>query len=1097
MGQLTKDDLRGFIVPYQLTKENIWTSESTFTQDEFFASTPIPDKPSKMTVKATGNPTAAADYQIITRRAGINRSGRFSVRNNTDSNTIEYGNDAPSSISYLETLAFKQTSIAGETGIFPDTLSFEDGTLITACQYKDLSSPVQREIKVFKRDRLGNVTSTSVFQWDTITGITQNAPPAICKLDDGSILLIFPFEKDNFLTFHVYRSIDRGSTFEKASLNAVNHNIEVGSSASQYLLKKIKLASCNGQVLLLVETFFNTATNAQNRLFQFASVDGGASFKLVTEEDKLDDYSFASINLFVRNNQFVVSYIASLTQVHYMVLPHAFYQIQDLRGSTKFQIAATRVALASGTDLAMENADLCSWVSDSNDVWLAFHEHSNDWISLSFTQNGTTFKGDETGINTRVLFFMDIQTSLNHVFLKNMSAVSYLGGSVMACNFSAQTSVSGDSLTLLFLGNYSTAPSLNARTTTREEQTQFNRKSFYYQYLPFETPPNTSEATTTGTGTEDLSIANTLRVQVSSAQTDRKYEYSIPDSLEGGYVKAIIYNVDIGTGVNKGRGYIEVTSTQLSKLKSGVKVLFEETHFYIYDSVSGALLATISQNNIAGTEIFIAIRFTSATVFYKNMSNDNLRKYAVALDTTTLSTTASASTHLVTASFGIEGSPSSGNSTSQFKMFLIGGGDRVGENIVSQNQSELAFRPFPDTGNSLYIEDSIKIAVQNGVTYHGENWNLLPESQFPIDNVFHRVSPTPRVYWKSETVSSGSKSSERIAFNLDKSGSSNVTELGNDIFALHLGNINFRTFTIQYHNGVSWVPLSSIDTSVNMNHGYVVKGLTLIQDKTNVINQNYYFFNELKDFVVECTVGGVASYHKIVSNTEGVFGNSDAKICKILLDSAPSGNGTLKIIPSSVSVAISLNGIQASSWAVFIDTQETIDKNFRIGHLTLGSVAITGTQYSKGRKILIESGSITTEQPNRTSFTRVVAPVRRKVDIAWSDGVDLSNFYNNNPDPDYYKSSSSGGALAVSNYQDAPYLMEGLLTFLQGNQLPLVYLPAITTASDTRIFNRRSEHILSTIEGDISIESVTGDELRGDGKGEVMRVGTITLQEVV
>ncbi len=1097
MPQLSKNDLRGFLVPYKLTKDHVWSSQSTFTQDEFFASTPKAENPSKMTIKATGSPQATADYQVITREAGINRSARFSIRNNTDSNTIEYGNDAPSSISYIETLAFKQTGIAGETGLFPSTLSFEDGTLLVATQYKDLASPIQREIKVYRRDKDGNVTNTTVYQWQTLTGITQNAPPSLCALDDGSVLLIFPFEKDNFLSFHVYRSTDRGATFSIASLNVVDYNIEVGSGASQYLLKGIKAASCNGQVLLLVETFFNTATNAQNRLFQFVSVDGGGSFKLVTESLKLDDSAYASVNLIVRNNQFCIAYIGSLTQVHYMTLPHAFYQIQDMKASGKFEIAATRTALAGGSDLAMTDADLCLWLDDSNDIWLAFHEHSNDWIGLAFSVDGFTFKGEQTGVNTRVLFFMDIQTSLNHVYLKNMTAVSYLGGSVMACNFSAQTSVSGDSLSLLFLGSYSTQPSLNIRSTTREEKTPFNRKSFYYQYLPFETPPNTSEATTTGTGTENLSIANTLRVQVTSAQTDRKYEYTIPDSTEGGYVKSVIYDVSIGTGANKGRGYIEVTSTQLSKLKSGVKILFEESHFYIYDSVSGALLATVGQNNVTGTEVFIAVRFTSATVWYKNMGNDNLRKYTVALDTTTLATTASASTHLVSASFGIEGSPSTGTAISKFKMFFVGGSDRVGENIISQDNDEIAYRSFPDIGNRLYIDDKINIAVQNGVSYFNDSWQLLPESQNPIDNVFHLVSPTPRNFWVSSSVGSGSKSSERIAFNLDKSGSSNVTELGNDIIGLHLGNINFRMFKLQYHNGVSWVNIADVDTSSGMNHGYVKRGLTIIQDKTNVVNQSYYFFNELKGFVAECTVGATVTYHRIVSNSEGVFGNSNAKACTILLESAPSGNGTVKIIPTSVTVAVSLNGIQASSWAVFIDTQETIDLNFRIGHLSLGPIAITGTQYSRGRQILIESGAITTEQPDRTAYTKIVSPVRRRVDLAWSDGVDISAFYDNNPDPDFYKSSSTGGSLAVSNYQDAPYLMEGLLTYLQGNQLPLVYLPAITTASDLRIFNRRAEHLLATIEGDISIESVTGDELRGDGQGEVMRVGTITVQEVV
>ena len=1096
MAQLTKADLRGFLVPYRLTKENIWTAESTYTEDDYFASTPTAATPSKMTIKATGNPISTADFQVLTRRAGINRSAGFSIRNNADSNTIEYGNDSPSSISYLETLTYKTGGAAGDIGLYPSTLSFDDGTLLTACQYTNLAAGINRSVYVFRRDKDGNVSSTSIFAYSTaeLSLVSQSTNPALCKLDDGSVLLAFPYEDGTQITFRIYRSTDRGATFELASKNAVDYYIPVGSGGSDYLLKGVKMASCNGQVMLLVETYFNTATNAQNRLFQFTSVDGGGNFKLVTESDKLDDYAFAGVNLMVRNNQFIVSYVGSLTEIHYMILPHAFYQIQDMRGSAKYITAVTAAALGTGTDLAIENADLCTWIDDSNDIWLAFHDLNTDSIRFAFSEDENTFYSS-TLLST--LFFMETRAGTAHTYIKNIDAVSYLGGSILAFNWSTNTAITGDSLGVLFLGGYSNNPSLDTKNDFLK-QNAYNRKTYTFTYLPLETPPNLNSLTTTGTGTEDLLTAGFLNVNVAFPQSDRKYLWTGSNAQNGGYVKAIFYDVAIGSGADVGQTYIEVTHTGVTKLKSGIKILARASQFTIIDSISGASLATITQNSFTGTEIFIAINTNTATVWYKSMSNDNLRKYTVALDTTTLSTVAAASSFILTAEFGIDNFPTVGTAKVKFKAFLVGSDNAVGKNLISQNSDELSFRAYPDTGNFLYLDDKINIAVQNGVTYHGENWQILPESTYPIDNIFHLVSPTPRNYWISDSVGSGAKSAERIAFNLDKSGSSNVTELGNDIIGVHLGNINFRTFSLQYHNGVSWVTKSAIDTSENMHHGYVLRGLTLIQDKTNVVDQNYYFYNELKGYVAECTVGATVTYHKIVSNTEGVFGNSNAKICTILLETAPTGNGTVKIIPSDVTIAISLNGIQAAAWAILIDAQETIDLNFRIGHLSMGPIAITGTQYSRGRQILIESGSITTEQPDRTAYTRTVAPIRRKVDISWSDGVDISGFYDNNPDPDYYKSSSSGGALAVSNYQDAPYMMEGLLTYLQGNQLPLVYLPALSTSDDTRVFNRRAEHMLATIEGDISIESVTGDELRGNGDGgEVMRIGTITVQEVV
>ena len=194
--QITKADLRGFLIPYKLTKDNVWTAQSTFTEQEYFCSSPVPAVPSKMTMKGTGNPSSSADYQVITREAGINRSAKFSIKNNTDSSSIEYGNDASSSIRYMETLTYKTGAMTGDIGLYPSTLSFEDGTLLTACQYQDLSVAGTRSIKVYKRDKDGNVTSTIVFSYTTagLSLVTQGTYPSLCKLDDGSVLMAIPFE---------------------------------------------------------------------------------------------------------------------------------------------------------------------------------------------------------------------------------------------------------------------------------------------------------------------------------------------------------------------------------------------------------------------------------------------------------------------------------------------------------------------------------------------------------------------------------------------------------------------------------------------------------------------------------------------------------------------------------------------------------------------------------------------------------------------------------------------------------------------------------------------------------------------------------------
>jgi hypothetical protein len=61
-----------------------------------------------------------------------------------------------------------------------------------------------------------------------------------------------------------------------------------------------------------------------------------------------------------------------------------------------------------------------------------------------------------------------------------------------------------------------------------------------------------------------------------------------------------------------------------------------------------------------------------------------------------------------------------------------------------------------------------------------------------------------------------------------------------------------------------------------------------------------------------------------------------------------------------------------------------------------------------------------------------------------------------------------------------------------------MYLPRISrSANITEILNRRQNHIMVTIQGEVSEESVLGSEFSGDIGGEVFRVGSMVLRELI
>ena len=95
--------------------------------------------------------------------------------------------------------------------------------------------------------------------------------------------------------------------------------------------------------------------------------------------------------------------------------------------------------------------------------------------------------------------------------------------------------------------------------------------------------------------------------------------------------------------------------------------------------------------------------------------------------------------------------------------------------------------------------------------------------------------------------------------------------------------------------------------------------------------------------------------------------------------------------------------------------------------------------------------------------------------------------------------SNQTGAEPIAVQNDAPDLMIGFLKYVQGAKKHFVYLPNITkstsSSEDKRYLWSEKEQALVTLDNDVQIEHVVGDELQSQA-GEVFRIATITLREV-
>lgn len=1084
MPLLTKDVLRGFLVPFGFTSSDLWSAQQTTTKEEPFADYPTPNSNSKMFVGASGECDTDTEFSVITSRAGVPTTAEFKLRNEeAGASTALYGCNQDFVFQRFE-IVKEETASAKYSE--PDAISFENGTILTCYEVFDPTTTTFT-IEVTSTTRTGVSSSVSV--------CTGALFPTMVRIDKETILLIVFIEEEDKTNIDVYRSTNFGSSWSLISNSALL--TEINTASGEYDVRKARTAFLNGQILLLIELFsFDGSHTNKNQIMQYASVDGGGNFVKVTTDAEITTNSFHRPSLFLNKDRFCVSYIAATDEIHFMVLPHAFFSVQSLRTAAKFTKAnagGSAGDFASGTDANMADGELSAWSAYDQTINITVKDVSDNAIVAMYGLNDTDFFSMLTNSSPTTqpsVYFGDTTESMNR-----FKALTLLGGSVLVCN--TTQSATGDGVFLYYLGGYTniTYPQTAAYNSAT---IPIYRQNNTFVYIPVDVPSASSQLSKTGTGTETLNTGFT-QLQVTSAQNDLKITRTQARSrnINSVTVRYVYRVVSAGSGATVANSFLRIETEESGGNLCVVEVELKETQIRVLDVSTGtpSTIATIAHDNRVDSEIIATIYEGKCAVYYRTRTSAEyeLKEFSTGVFNHTLAVSATGATSQTKVIFGIDGSPTTGTAEARVYELAVSDGYGIG-NMTAIDSGSSVGKKYSSKFKT-YAYEGVSVFASGGSTYVNEEWKIEATSQNTIDNIFYDISPSKRVFYRSASVSSGASiSAERIPLQIDAA----ATDIGNDIIGFHLSGINFKDFQVQYWNGAAWVTLHTFESSSGMKHGFVCSGKALKQDTTNVIDQSYYFFNELKGYTVRLESGPTVEFFTIVSNSEGGFGNVSGKKSTIILDGSPTlSSGTVFIIPSECTAVCNLNGIDASAWAINIQAQSTIHDQFRLSLLVVGSVVISGTQYSKGRNITIEAGNITTTTPDRTRYSRVVAPEQRTVQIAWSDGVDVSAFYNTNPDPDYFESSSDASAEPVAVYQDVPYLIEGVLRQCQGSHNPVVYLPVIRTDNDNRLFNRRDQHMLSLIDSEISIDSITGSENTGNSEGEVFRIATMSLIEVL
>lgn len=1095
MSNVTPTYMRGFLVPLDLGSDNVWKAQSTYSTASERAGDPIPAQNSPMQLVAKGQQSGNSNLTIETKSPGFAGYGAGFVFTDNQA-AVTFGRDPQNSLSRFQNLRFSSTSAI----IYqhPFALDTGDGDLLVSYAKKQAPS---RTVEVDTWDVGDTVSNTTVYtESSTITG--YDLLSSMCILSDGSYLLCHIAGDSESVNIKTYSSTD-GSTWTKRADKALQDEILIGtttgsgSSFQNHNLKRLRIAQSNGVVLLLLESVWNdTSATKRNRVLQYASTDLGGTFRKITTDTEIDDHSFHSIDLYTEGGLFRVGFYGD-KDPSFMTLPSAFTSIHALRSAGAFIVVDGSIS-CNGTDDFMEDGELSIWTDEGashhliarasslsvGDFRIYWSQDSLEWRKMGQDINGAG----------RALRTGDANSQVN-----NIKAITWTGKTVIVCESVSTTT--NHSISRLSMGGYSSV-TLPASALAQSAIAEWNRLSYAYSYPGLDLFSNYTGVTKTAiSGGEAL---NSLGVENANAEywTTNPSLTGLPISDINGkglIVHARISRMTGGNNTTSVRGIllkIDDTTTDYE-----IEVRVNATELIVRDGNAGSNVITLGSLSLGDVELLIGLSSGTVTLYYRDVDNENNRKTWIDAGTySSLTDGGGGASALHRVRWGHLAYSGAGSLDTTWSSISFAQGFQISEQIHTfTNPDDLMHRAYPTINRFAFVADNVSISTADGQTYLADEYTITPDSSFSINNVFYANAPTPRVTWKSQSVTSGNVPENFIALKLNPDTTVHKDEaLPNDILGLHLSGYNFRTAKIEYYSSGSWTVLDTFSTCIQTVAN--VDGRTLRGD-SSASNRPYFRYNECAGYRVRIqTAAEDFVFRTVVSNSEGVFGGTPTgtKQAVLLLDedvTITGANANIEIIPKSMTLLINLEGQKVEALGLRITAQTTLENDFRIGLLHLGAAVIPGKQYQRGRTISISSGTETTETQSGVIYARNYRPSRRLFRIAWTEGIDISELQGDNPNPDYWIADvASGQPVAIAN--DVPDLLQGLLDYLQGEKTPLVYLPLITQTDDPRELLRENEQALVMLTGDVQVENVLGDELVTSG-GELMRIATLTLQEII
>jgi hypothetical protein len=1107
---------RGLLIP-DPRLSSVWAAESSFSQADPQPGIPASQGNYDLSLTASGSQAAAGAMRIRSQapgHPGKSGPGGFVWRNNGDA--FYRGWDVPNSISNFQSVIYTDGTGVTLSAIFPSVVCLDDQTIVCAF-HRQTASAHQVRVRVMSSaaNTFGSgITVYSQASAPSASFDSSSYHPHLVKLPGDRLLLYYFGALDGKGFIRAYESTDKGSTWTLAASSVLAAPIDIGTvtgaGRTDYQLRYIRAAYGGGQVLLMLAVLSNNtsfATSSRELYIQYASDSAGLRFS------KVEDGPFSASpgdTPAERLSDFDLVYQASAFKICSLYSAYGD-KLAIIRQASAFQAVSSAAYSETGflnySDLS--NGQIAMSVSDDGSIYVHVMGRQKTGASPEF---GCCWVSSDDGITIDDLGQQDLIPSVgteigpdgvwwsggNVSYPKYLSTCFARGRVVLMCNHAANPGNEDNSLSLIALGGASTVtlPGVAGYYTNTA------RGTWSESWLPFDLPADTGIWTATVTGTQTLADGQ-LQLSTGAGQ-DAHYAADLTTTV---YTTGYIIRASlICTSGNLGNDACSIRV----RLADGaddydVSVRFSSAGFRVYDN-NGASQVGVDVALTMSTEYeFIIAMIGGSTgnndgeiqIWYRQKNSSSDRNWVKSTAGSTLVDDPAPGAAL---SSNIQWGHDNQLAASKWTEFhVIRASQTGGTNITSQaNPGDLWSKPYAPAGSRSYVDAGLFVTAQDGPARLADEYDIDTRYGYAIDRIFFSESQSPRVKWRSTD-----QTQQTIALALDNTLlGTDDSQAGNDVIALALLGVNWKDGELQGYDAgtTSWTTIATIDAADGLSSlGWVRDGNT-IQPGGASAGSQYLQTAEFDGGTFGLQDGTGTDLRKITTSTAGKWsGSTVQKLPTIILEGVAASDrssGALGyIMAPNIVVVAKLNGSKYAGYRIQIDAQSTVDGYFTMGQALLGWVSAFGRQYSRGRIIETAANSSVVTRPDGTTSSTNYGPAARNVQIAWTDGVDVSQISGSSPDPDYIKGSTDGSAEPIASPAGIPYQIEGIVRQLDGPDKAVVYLPGIAKAGNTITLNRRQQFVPGRLSSPARLESVLGDE--GVSPGEVFRVATVNIQEIV